>query len=1096
MTLNGPIALARMPANRRLAMSCTALVLLLLTPVSVSAQNDPLAAGFASPPPETRPLVYWQWVNGNVSEGGIRLDLEWMQRVGLGGVMMMEVGFRTPPVPQFVDQRVAFGTPEWDSAVRFTGAEARRLGLSFGAQSSGGWSVSGGPDVPPEDGMKKLVWSETIVSAETTGAVRLPSPPVISGPFQTVPIGGQFHDPVRSGEVAVIAYRLPDLEQQADRRAPVLTANGDTGILQDGLYDVTTTYTPDDRGEVAIEARFAPGTAPRSVTLAVEGALPVGAVEVRGADSVWTPVVTLPGTVHLAAPVRTLSLPEVAASDRWRVRFTGLTRPLGVSEVRFDEAARVNQVEEKAGYGVLTDYDVAATPAVASAATVRPDAIVDLSARMAADGTLDWKPDAGRWAVLRFGWSLTGRRVTPAPAESLGLEVDKLDPDAVRRFAERFYGRFETAVGDGVFDIAVTDSWEAGQQTWTPTMLAEFTRRRGYDPRPWLPVVTGRIVGDPALSDRFLADWRRTIADMLADNHYGVLADVARSHGRTLYAEAAGTDLPTVIDGLQAKGRVDVPMGEYWYWPEGGEPKSNHVADIREAASAAHLHGRNLVAAEALTTQGEAPWSLGPTQLRRMVDRFFAEGVNAMVLHTSAHQPFAAELRPGVTLRQYGQHFTRNETWAEDAGPWLAYLARTSFLLRQGQPVADVAVFTGEGAASGPRFDVPGALDRPTGFDYDFIDAETLISRAQVRDGRLVVGEGAGYRLLVLPPSVKRMSLKLATRLQELVTAGAVIVGAPPVGAEGLADSDEAVLDVVRALWGGAGAAPAVIGAGRVYRDISASEALTAEGMVPDVAAPDEAPLHWTHRRSEDADIYFLTNQGAGPLQADLSFRVAGRRAEIWNAVDGSRRPAPYRTEGGGTVVAVDLPAHGSTFVVFRDGQGPAVAAPLVGASTEIARLDADWQVAFEGQGAPARTRFAGLTSWTDNADAAIRYYSGRAVYSRTFDIGAEHVADGRRVELDLGQFAEMARVIVNGRDLGFVWTEPHRLDVTDALKPGQNTVEIVVTNYWLNRMVGDAQPGAQVQTFATIRPFTAGTPLRPSGLLGPVRLIAVEPRP
>ena len=323
---------------------------------------------------------------------------------------------------------------------------------------------------------------------------------------------------------------------------------------------------------------------------------------------------------------------------------------------------------------------------------------------MAADGTLRWRPRAGRWLALRFGWSLTGRRTVPATPESIGLEVDKLDAAAVRAFADAFYDQYARAIGDrGALDIAFTDSWEAGQQSWTPAMFEQFATRRGYDLRPWLPVLTGRIVGDATRSEKFLADYRRTIADMLAENHYGVLADAAHRRGMQFYSEAAGTDLPTVIDGLQAKGRVDVPTGEYWYWPEGGAPKANHVADVREAASAAHIYGHRIVAAESLTSQGEHPWALGPAQLRRMVDRFFAEGVNRVILHTSAHQPFT-DRRPGMTLRQYGQHFTRNETWAEDAGDWIRYLARTSYLLQQGQPVADVAVFLGDEAPLSPPF--------------------------------------------------------------------------------------------------------------------------------------------------------------------------------------------------------------------------------------------------------------------------------------------------------------------------------------------------------------------------------------------------------
>lgn len=1055
--------------------------------------GDGLKAGFVTPPASTRPLVYWQWVNGNVTEDGIRRDLEWMHRVGVGGVMLMDIAFRTPPVPQYVERRVAFGSPEWVSAVRFTAAEAGRLGLSFGAQSSGGWSVSGGPDVPPDDGMKKLVWSETVVTPGSAGPIRLEPLPALSGPYQTVPIGEPYGTPVRSREVAVLAYRLPEQAQTEVLRTELRGASN-PDLFQDGDYSVSESLIPDAAGDVILEAHFT-GPSPRAVTLAVQGVMPGGAIERATQSGAWQPVVLLPGPGHLRAPVATFSLPATTANTAWRIRLSGLSRPLAVSEARFDPVPRVHRVEDKAGYGVLTDYDLVATVAVSPEATIQPTEVLDLSDRMTPAGDLDWAPAEGRWAVLRFGWSLTGRRVVPAPDENLGLEVDKLDPDAVRRFAERFYGRFETAVGDGVFDIAITDSWEAGQQTWTPGMIAEFTRRRGYDPRPWLPVMTGRIVGDAGQSDRFLADFRRTIADMLADNHYGVLADVAREGGRTFYAEAAGTDLPTVIDGLQAKGRVDVPMGEYWYYPEGAEPLSNHVADIREAASAAHVYGRPLVAAEALTSRGEVPWQEGPPQLRRIVDRFFAEGVNAMVLHTSAHQPFGPDRRPGITLRQYGQHFTRNETWAEDASGWLDYLARTSFLLRQGVPVADVAVFTGEGAANSPRFDQAGHLSAPPGYDYDFINTEALLTRAEVRDGRIVLPGGASYRLLVLPATLKRMSLPLVVRLKALVAAGAVVVGPRPEGAEGLAHTDTEVLAVVEDLWGpGGGDNVRSVGLGRVYRSGTPSDILAAEALVPDLAVPSTTPLVWKHRRTADADIYFLSNQSAHPMSVDARFRVVGRQAEIWNAVDATSVAASYRSAGDATVVPIALEPYESRFVIFRGAAETSSRRIPDAVRSLLQRLDDGWSVAFhDGQGVSAGKRPFDLASWSDSEDFAVRHYSGRATYSRRLDLTATDLSQGDRIELDLGRVAEIARVRVNGRDLGVVWTAPYRRDVTDALRPGRNEIEIDVTNYWSNRMIGDLQPGAQPYTFSSLQPFEPTSPLRPSGLLGPVVITRVQ---
>jgi hypothetical protein len=1023
-----------------------------------------------------------------VTHEGIRLDLEWMQRIGLGGALLFDIGFRSPPVPQYVERRIGFGTPDWEKAVRFAAAEARRLGLKFGAQSSGGWSVSGGSTVPPERAMKKLVWSETMLTSATPHSLRLPAPPSVNGPFQDVPVAEQFREPSRYDDVAVIAYRLPEVEQTAAPR-PALTGATESSLLEDRSYSQATELMPDVNGKAVLSARFGAGNLPRAVTLAVLGPLPAGAIEASTDGIHFDTVVELPGHVPQPAPVSTFALGE--RNERWwRIRFSGLKAPLALTEARFEYGSHVNRAGEKAGYGVLADYAMGSTSAPART-TIDLRNVRDLTARMAPDGTLSWRPREGKWMVVRFGWSLTGRRSVPATPESIGLEVDKLDAAAVRAFAEDFYERYAHAIGDaGRLDIALTDSWEAGQQNWTPGMFREFAARRGYDMRPWMPALTGRVVGDVARSERFLADYRRTIADMLADHHYGVLAQVARARGMSLYSEAAGTDLPTVIDGIQAKGRVDVPMGEYWFYAEGAAPKANHVADVREAASAAHLYGRPIVAAEAFTTMGEEPWATGPAQLRRIADRFFAEGVNRIVLHTSAHQPFI-DRRPGITLRQYGQHFTRNETWAEDAGAWVRYLARTSYLLQQGHPVADIAIFLGEDAAVSPPFHAAGEPRRLRGYDHDFVNAEGLLTRMSVRDGRLVLPDGVSYRALVIPQGVRRMSLPVIRKLRALVAGGAIVIGPKPLGAAGLADTDARVTAVADEVWGQPVAAVHTLGRGRVYSELSIEGALAAEQVHPDVAVGGTQELHWAHRAGEGFDIYFLSNQSAGSFDDTVRFRVHGKPAEQWQAVDGMRSPVNHSIGEQTTAVRVELAPYASRFIVFRGRAPQGTFADVPQNPSLLASLDGSWEVDFlDGPGTPSRTRLPAGSSWTNSADPAIRYYSGRARYSRTITISEQWLAANRRIDLDLGAVGEMAHVRVNDRDFGVWWNEPFRGDITDALRGGDNRLEIVVTNYWANRIIGDEQPGAARHTFTPIRPYTADSPLRPSGLLGPVRLL------
>ena len=1041
-------------------------------------QNDPLAEGFDNPPDAARPLAYWQWVNGNVSEEGIRLDLDWMARIGMGGVFMFDIGFGSPPIPQYVANRVGFGSDAWRSAVRLAAEDAERLNISFGMQSSGGWSVSGGPDVSPEDAMKKLVWSETHVTPDMAD-VALPPPPRTSGPFQDYPISERFREPALGGDIAIIAYRIPEFEEST----PDVSGAPNTRLLSDGKYGEAASVSPDSAGRVSLTYTFAEPVAPDAFTLSLDGGVPAGVIEdERGAQRA-----VLPRPAQLASPVQTYDT-SGPHSKVWRVTFENIGEALNIREARFHFGPRVNRSEEKAGFGTLADYDSERSGPVPARRVIKAADVLDVSSHMTPGGRLDWRPEEGHWIVTRFGWSLTGKRVVPAPAESIGFEVDKLDRDAVRRFAKAFYDRLLAAAGsDGRVDIALTDSWEAGAQNWSPHLRDEFIQRRGYDPILWFPVLTGRMVGAADASERFLADWRRTIADIVADNHYGVFQEELRARGITYYAEAPGTNLPMIADGIQAKRRVDVPTGEFWYWPEEGAPKAEHIADIREAASAAAIEGKSIVAAESLTSMGEVPWATGPREWRRMVDRFFAEGVTRTIMHTSAHQPFT-DRYPGMTLRQYGQHFTRNEAWADLAEGWVSYLSRTSFLLQQGRPVRDVAIFYGADAAIAPPY---GPALRPDGYDMDFLDQESLLQLAFV-DGYLVTPGGARYRLLALRPGLERMNADTLRKLCALAEDGATILGDRPAGPLGLVTEDREFQTLANRLWLKDGTGRH-LGKGRVYSNMSMTDVLTLIGVSPDLYSP-AMPLNWTHRKIDDGDLYFVSNPAREAFRSTITVRAENAppeaRVETWDAATTDKASLQSILVPAGRTVDLSLPPYGSTFMLVRANIGPAAPAARVPTET-LASIDGPWDVSFlDGRGAPAHAGFDTLASWTDHADPAIKYYSGRATYRTEFSLAD---APPAQVSLDLGSVGEMARVRINGHDFETVWWSPTRLDVSGALKQGGNTIEIEVANYWHNRLVGDRQNGAVNYTFAPIKPYDANTPLRPSGLIGPVRLERLE---
>jgi hypothetical protein len=780
------------------------------------------------------------------------------------------------------------------------------------------------------------------------------------------------------------------------------------------------------------------------------------------------------------------------------------TKAFSITRLDFSAGARVNRFEGKAGFQSSADFEGTVTPSAAPDAAIPRKGVIDLTARLRPDGRLDWTPPPGRWTVLRFGWSLTGQTNGPAEDDATGLEVDKLDPVAVQGYIDHYLGLYDRATGGklgaaGVQNL-LTDSWEAGVQNWTPTLLAQFKARRGYDATPFMPVLAGRVVGDADASDRFLWDFHRTLKEILADNHYGVIAKALHARGMGYYSEALGDGLRAIGDGMTMKSRADIPTAEYWYRTFAAGPGQPPLkADLDEAASAAHVYGKPYVAAESLTVAaGTDPWSFSPNMLKPVADEIFAHGVNRILMHESHHQPLV-DAKPGLEMLIFGQYFNRNDTWAEDAGPWIGYLARTSYLLQQGRYVADVAYFYGEDHNLTELFLHRFNTDVPAGYRYDYINPEALMTRLSVRDGRLVTPSGMSYRVLFLPPHVTRLTLPALRKLSDLAAAGAIVVGPKPVGGLGMQSPDDQVRALADQVWGAGSGSPAghAYGKGRVYASSNLATVLAARKIRPDVAFEGlarDAQVLSLHRRAGDADIYFVSNQQDRPEAFDATFRVADRAPELWRAEDGRTERLSYRSSPRGVTVPLRLDPHEAAFVVFRrKAAAPAWSAPKV-VTHSLATVEGPWDVRFEpGRGAPATARFETLISWPRSGDPGVKYFSGSATYSRTMEAPASWFEQGRRMVLDLGDVRELAVVSVDGKAVATSWHAPYRVDLTGALHPGANRVEIRVVNLWVNRLVGDKQPGAVKYAFAPQSPYAASSPLRPSGLLGPVRVLAED---
>ena len=1089
---------------------------------SANAQGipDALAIGFRDPPPSARPRTWWHWTMSNVTKDGITKDLEWMKRVGIGGMQLADVNFGSG---QTVERKIVFGTPEWLDAVRHAASEADRLGLEMDLFASPGWSLTGGPWVKPAQAMKKLVWSETSLEGPKHVRIALPHPPMNNGPIRNLGRGGNAaQDPTFYGDDAVIAYRTPADERAMTDARPVVTTHAgaasstSAALFDDDLNTAFTLQAPSG-APAWIQLGFPQPYRARAVSIASRGSIPFGRVLASDDGVTFRTLVALPGAQqYRPSAVRTYDFPETAARF-FRLELTGAppspaavmsqapsqpAREYAITELVLHSGGRVHRWEEKAGFNFLFEYETSPTPALPSSATIPRDGIVDVTRFMAADGTLEWDVPAGRWTILRMGRSLTGAKNRPAVPAASGYEVDKLSREHVQAYLRDYTSPIASALGP-LYGKSLThvllDSWEAGIQNWTDSMITQFRTRRGYDPTPYLPALAGRVVESADVSDRFLWDFRRTLVDMFAENHYGTAAEFFRKQGLGTYSEASGVSLEPLEDALLNKKQVDIPMGEFWF--RSLHPWAMYYADVRGAASASHVYGKPLVAAESFTGGGyESPYSL-----KKVGDYWLAQGINRLVFHTSAHQPL--DTKPGNTM--VGTHINRNITWAEQAAPFMTYLARSSFMLQQGKFVADLVYLLGEGAPSTMPFWGAGLQPAPpAGFDYDYVNADALLTRMSVSaDGRLVLPDGMSYRVLVLPP-IDRMTLPVLRKIGELARGGATVVGPRPMESPSLvgyprADAELAAL--AAEIWGdldGVSRTRREYGRGTVVWGQPLADVLATDRVGPDVeyARALDGDLAWIHRRTADADIYYLASSWDRPRDVDVRFRIAGREPEIWHPDAGTIEPASYDIAGDRTTVHLRLDERDALFVVFRrPAAAPTRALPRQ-TRTTLATVQGPWQLRFPaGLGAPASVTLATLGSWTTHPDSGVKFFSGTATYSRTVQAPATWFGRGRRLVLELGAVRDIAEVVVNGQTLPLLWKAPYSVDVSRALHAGTNRVEIRVTNEWTNRLIGDRAAPAGRKVLSVSAPsggaFGATPALVESGLLGPVTITSVVAR-
>lgn len=780
------------------------------------------------------------------------------------------------------------------------------------------------------------------------------------------------------------------------------------------------------------------------------------------------------------------------------------------------EEERIGLIQEKALYirepfsskqGVRAFLD----PAVGEPAeTTAPEAIDlaavrDISDRMDADGNLHWDAPEGRWTVMRFGSRNNGAATRPAPTPGVGMEADKFSRTALREHLAHFTDKLFEAAGDDaaeVIELLHLDSWEMGAQNWNPSFRDEFKARRGYDPQPYFPAYTGMVVGDSLRTERFLWDVRKTAQELVIENHVGEVKKYAREHGQLVSIEPY--DMNPTAD-LELAVSADYPMAEFWSDGFG----FNTAFAVAEGTSAAHIIGQQVVPAESFTSHLDA-WRQYPGSLKNQTDWALAAGINRIMFHTFQHQCLPDSLRPGMTMGPYGVHWDRGQTWWPLSGAYHAYIARCQYLLQQGRTVADILYLAPEGMphvfqAPDSAYDLSETFmpDRK-GYNFDGCPPGMLL-KARVSKGRITFPSGASYGVLVLP-DYPTATPELLEKVYSLIREGATVIASKPVSnSPSLSDfpqCDERVATLSARIWGKLPEDVRRIGKGRLVRYPGKTEhlypdyAFTADllgSILPEDFVSRSGNVRFTHRTSNGLEIYFVSNRTAEVFEDECAFRVTGMIPERWDPMDGTRRQLPeYAEKDGVTRIPLSFEPHEGYFIVFSpEGSDAAPATRNIPGTEVVAEIDGPWSVQFDpAWGGPDKAvTFNELEDWTANPDPGIRYYSGTAVYSTTFEIG-QAVPD--EVLIDLGDVRVMARVKLNGEDLGVVWTTPWRVKAVHGLQEGKNVLQVEVVNLWQNRLVGDeGKPLDKRYTFTTWKHYSAETPLLPSGLIGPVTILS-----
>jgi hypothetical protein len=780
-----------------------------------------------------------------------------------------------------------------------------------------------------------------------------------------------------------------------------------------------------------------------------------------------------------------------------------------------------------------------------------PGQIFDLSSQLDKSGNLTWQIPEGSWRIVRYVCAPTGQPLMRPSPNSNGLMIDHFSREAMDAHLQVFIEKLQSELGaldKTALKYLYTDSYEVNSAVWTPNLPEEFLKRHGYQLILWLPVLDGFIIINRELSERFLFDFRNTLSDLIIENHYGRGTEICHQIGLEFHAEAGGPGPPVhncPFEALKSLGSLDAPRGEFWYEHPRGDEHMRELQIVKGPASSAHLYNQPVVEAEAFTSVWV--WQEGPNDIKQALDRALCEGLTRFVYHTQPHLPPEGGM-PGW-IYNFGTLMGPTRAWWPLARGFNDYIGRCCFLLMQGHFVGDVLFYYGDEA---PNFVDPKHIDPSLGFgyDYDVCNSDIILNRMDVKEGRIVLPHGQKYEILVLPDAVC-MNPKVLDRIEQLVQKGMTLIGPKPSRSHSLAEwekQDQKVRETADRLWGtitGKNSGENQVGAGKVIWGKSIRSVLQEKGIPPDiqvVGEKDPSVIDYIHRTTENAEIYFLRNTLKRPVELDCIFRVKNLMPEFWNPESEAMETVLlFSQEEAGTRVPIRLKGYAAVFVIFGEGTTKPITSvkwngqqlfPLkkppknrffsfhdgqmvfwqngnyelslsekakqkisISNLPEPVSLDGSWEIRFpHGWGAPQRVIFPELIDWAKSEDTGIRHFSGVAAYHKIFEI-PEASLENMEVMLDLGSVEEIARIYVNGHEMGIRSFSPYQAIITDVVNPGKNYLIIEIANLMNNQLVGDATvPSPYKRTHSNItkgpNPWMTDwqeVPLKPSGLLGPV---------